>query len=243
MLEAYKNIFINDKVISWQYLQRLNDIQNEAGLTLGNKLSNKHINYQNQKMKVCIAAQTLSNSVADSCLALKKIGQSEFKDCDATVTFIKIMDSLFDIMNSRNCKCRGSKSPIYSGNIEEEKDGSLTPLLNSRRKLCVLGLIVNITSFSELLPQLLKVQKFILTYKFSQDHLELFFNAVRGAESCLVQQDVQKLSPCVKNSVGYIAGWVAKRALMILNCPICKAAFISDKMPAKFTEYVLCVVV
>lgn len=41
--------------------------------------------------------------------------------------------------------------------------------------------MINIQSLLQVVPTLLEAQSFILTYKFSQDHLELFFSAVRRA--------------------------------------------------------------
>ena len=48
-------------------------------------------------------------------------------------------------------------------------------------KTCFLGFISGIKSLRSMVPDLLQEQPFILTYRFSQDHLELFFNAVRKA--------------------------------------------------------------
>lgn len=47
-------------VIKWEYFKKLNSLQNEEGLHLANKLTNKHIEFKNHKMKVAVAAQTLS---------------------------------------------------------------------------------------------------------------------------------------------------------------------------------------
>lgn len=45
----------NGNEIRFQYFSDLNSIQNREGLHLGNKLTNKHIYYQNHKMKVKLA--------------------------------------------------------------------------------------------------------------------------------------------------------------------------------------------
>ena len=47
--------------------------------------------------------------------------------------------------------------------------------------MCIQGFFVLINSVIGVSEDLLidETQKYILTYKFSQDHLELFFNAVR----------------------------------------------------------------
>ena len=45
----------------------------------------------------------------------------------------------------------------------------------------VLGFLINIESLIGLVPRLLRTSAFLLTYRLSQDHLELFFSAVRRA--------------------------------------------------------------
>ena len=54
---------------------------------------------------------------------------------------------------------------------------------SGKRTLCVIGFICNIDSLLKLSKELLlgpaPVQRYLLTYKLSQDHLELFFPAVR----------------------------------------------------------------
>ena len=51
--------------ILWQYLVDLHKLQNDEGLRLGNKLKKAHIQWKQQKMKVNLAAQSLSSGVAD----------------------------------------------------------------------------------------------------------------------------------------------------------------------------------
>ncbi|XP_071511293.1 uncharacterized protein [Diadema antillarum] len=62
----------------------LHKLQEDEGLRLGNKLRNAHIQWQKQKMKVNIAAQTLSVSVADALEFLEDQGRPQFKGCGAT---------------------------------------------------------------------------------------------------------------------------------------------------------------
>ena len=50
----------------WEHISSLHDLQSAEGLHLGNKLTASHVHYGRQKMKVYLAAQVLSNSVADA---------------------------------------------------------------------------------------------------------------------------------------------------------------------------------
>ena len=76
--------------ICWKYIVELQKRQDE-GLRLGNKLKFAHIKWQQQKMKVDLAAQSLSSSVTDAieyCTNVLKLPQ--FKGSEATVKFINI---------------------------------------------------------------------------------------------------------------------------------------------------------
>ena len=186
--------------VCWQYLSALQKLQDEEGLRLGNKLKLAHIRWQQQKMKVNLAAQTFSSSVADAmeyCCNVLKLTQ--FQGCEATVKFIRLFDRLFDILNSRNPCAGGYKSALRVSNkkfwnpfldeafsyILSLKDPSGIPMHATRRKTGFVGFLVAIKSikgiFYDLVEQPQAPLKYLLAYKFSQDHLELFFGAIRSA--------------------------------------------------------------
>ena len=50
----------------WKFIEELHKLQETEGLRLANKLRSAHIDWKPQKMKVNLAAQTLSSSVADA---------------------------------------------------------------------------------------------------------------------------------------------------------------------------------
>ncbi|XP_041864603.1 uncharacterized protein LOC121654496 [Melanotaenia boesemani] len=47
--------------------------------------------------------------------------------------------------------------------------------------LSVIGFVISIDTLMLMIPELLQVQRYVLTYRFSQDHLELLFNSIRAA--------------------------------------------------------------
>jgi pyruvate carboxylase len=99
--------------ICWEYIVELQKLQDEEGFRLGNKLKFAHIKWQQQKMKVDLAAQSLSSSVTDAigyCTNVLKLPQ--FKVSEATVKFIRTIDHLFDILNSRNPCAKCFKAPL-----------------------------------------------------------------------------------------------------------------------------------
>jgi hypothetical protein len=90
MLQSYR--YLKDdqnQVIAWDHIVRLNNLQQSHGLKLANKLTDRHIFFENQKMKVCLAAQTLSSSVANALRTMKQIDTS-FEDCEATAKFVEV---------------------------------------------------------------------------------------------------------------------------------------------------------
>ena len=188
--------------IKWEYIKELNTLQETEGLRLGNKLKNAHIQWTKQKMKVNIAAQTLSSSIADAIEFLRDQGLRQFRGCEATVKFIRTIDHLFDVLNSRNPKARGFKAPLRVANEDQWKpflsdaydyistitDVSGKPMFATPRKTPFLGFLVGIKSVQYMYNNLVSSEqpklKYILTYKMSQDHLELFFCAMRSSLGC-----------------------------------------------------------
>lgn len=60
--------------IKWEYFCALVNLQENEGLHAANKIRRQHIEYHTQKMKVALAAETLSNSVANAMLFCKRLG-------------------------------------------------------------------------------------------------------------------------------------------------------------------------
>lgn len=150
-------------------------------------------------MNVRLAAQTLSSSVSSAlmfCEELKLIS-----GCKATAEFCKIFNDAFDILNCRNKLAKGDYSlPINNNNINKIKiffdafkcyvenlkfqltqqhpEGEI--ILKSQRKTGFLGFIICLTNLLELYEHIQKDMNYLLSYKLSQDHLEVFFSAMRS---------------------------------------------------------------
>lgn len=150
----------------------------------------------NNFFQVNIAAQTISNSVADALEFLNEDQKSQkFKGCEATVKFIRTIDVLFDIMNSRNPWAKNFKAPLRLKNedswrpqiIEGIKyllnctDVSGRPLWCTPKKTPFVGFIMSAISIYSIFDDYVKTGRlsYLLTYKMSQDHLEVFFCAIR----------------------------------------------------------------
>ena len=100
---ADKAVLLNgdDQTIRWNLIEELNKLQQSTGVHIANKLSNKHMNFQNNKMNVPIATQTLSTSVAKAIeFSFETLKLQQFKNYEATSEFIIVFDTVFDILNS-----------------------------------------------------------------------------------------------------------------------------------------------
>ena len=212
MLKLVRNTLADHKIlldhenkqICWGYIEALSNLQESEGLRLANKLTKSHIRWYQQKMKVNLAAQVFSSSVADALEFSTKVIKEEnikkqFVGCEATVTFIRVINRLFDVLNSKNPYAKGTKAPMSANNKDEWsrffymaynyilglKNQSGTKIIKTKRKTGFIGFLVGIKSFQGIFHDLVEIPNaplnYILTYKYSQDHLELFFGAVRSA--------------------------------------------------------------
>lgn len=187
----------NNQNIEWCYMEKLVEIQYEQGLHLANKLKFRHLDWEREKMKVRLAVQVFSRSVSDALIFLAEHQKhSEFKDAKPTANFIRKFNDLFDIFNTRNNFAKYQyKRPLSQKNsintfeyLKEIEDYILQLSLNGvsvlkcNRKTGFLGFLICITSLRKMFQHYViekNMLKYLLTYKISQDHLELFFSAIR----------------------------------------------------------------
>ncbi len=80
MLQAYSPITSATGEISWSYIVELNNVQTKDGLHAAKKITNKHVHFDGQKMKVSLAALKLSHSVVVALCTLRVLGYSQFKN-------------------------------------------------------------------------------------------------------------------------------------------------------------------
>ncbi len=102
----------------WEHIGLLNEIQCDEGLKFTSRLGAKHTNFQQHKMKVNVAAQTLSSSVAGAIEFLLDCGIPEFEDAAGTVSFIRVVDRLFHFLNSRSRFSKGYQQPVSMNSLQ-----------------------------------------------------------------------------------------------------------------------------
>lgn len=189
------------KKIQWKYIVNLQELQDEEGLRLANKLSKQHIHYNHKKMKVKYAVQVLSSSVSKAIYICRTdLELKKFKNSEATEEFIQEINDLFDIFNSRNIRQTHFNEPISSKNysviikklnncvkyISQLSLKGGKKIIESQRKTGFLGFLICINSLKGLYKDICATGQVshIPLYQCSQDHLELFFCCLRSFGRC-----------------------------------------------------------
>ncbi|KAL4103425.1 hypothetical protein QTP88_018802 [Uroleucon formosanum] len=107
----------NDKKLPW----RLEDI-NESGLHSATKLRNRHIYYFREKMKVRLAVQTFSTSVANAILfCMNDLKLDNFQGADATIEFCLIQTSNPEAYRTLVHYLRNEKAEFHTFQLKEDK--------------------------------------------------------------------------------------------------------------------------
>lgn len=203
LLRLIRNAFQNFQSIQfingtahWQHLVELVSLE-EQELSNLETIPKTLENLKNHVLKVNCAAQLFSESVASALECLLSLGLPPFQNCIGTIHFVRLINNLFDIFNSRNYYGKGHKGPLMPETFSkinhvlmEAKtifvtlsDTSNNQIIKGKRKIGFLGFLLNAESLKWLYQNYVfpKVMPFpyLLTYKFSQDHLELFLKMLR----------------------------------------------------------------
>lgn len=205
MLKLVRNLFSHfgclvdpdGQEIRWSYLEELHRLQQREGLHIANKLRESHIAWHRQVMKVRLAAQTLSRSVANALDFLRlNTTARQFAGSAATSRFLKVVDGLFDRLNASSISGCGKKSAWTAQTLDEiELDlkntieylsGLKTPsgklVLKSQRRTAVIGYQCAAAGIIGIARRLLIREdpfQYFLPYKCNQDHLEILFSLLR----------------------------------------------------------------
>ena len=130
--------------------------------------------------------------------AEKFLNFPSFKGCSATTRFLRMLDEIFDLLNSTSKFGKWSKalsqtntgywmdvSQTTSSHILGLKDLQGKRIVDGRRKTGFLGFLLNMKAVKSVFkthvePGSLNYLLTSLTYKLSQDHLEIFFGCIRA---------------------------------------------------------------
>ena len=184
----------------WQHIEQLYKQQTKEGLHLANKLTKCHINYKTQKMKVKLALQVFSLSDAKALEFMRISGFPEFQDSQATEKLCLMLNKLFDLLNIRSIFTKKCKATISTETAEaaitflqecrafllQLEDSNGTKLCYTRKRTFVIGFCITIDTTIQLIKNFIIGEgcygvhmKYLLTYKMSQDHIEIMFGTIR----------------------------------------------------------------
>ncbi|CAB4023856.1 Hypothetical predicted protein, partial [Paramuricea clavata] len=190
--------------IQRKFFHLLHNLQEDEGLNLGNKFSAQHLQFEKHKMNVRLAAQALSSSVTNAIEFLDvSMKRPQFKNSGPTVNFIRNIDRPFDILNSRCPRAKGYKQHLRPKSQDtwedylkstaeyllslvgkQGKNREQELLSTHRRKTFIVGFVATIESTINMANKMFSLKEnpfaYLLTYKFSQDHIELLFSCIRS---------------------------------------------------------------
>ena len=186
------NFMLDDHILCWSYLQKLYQIESSKTtmLRLAPKLTQRHIDLPAfSKMKVKRAAQVFSNTVQAAMLTYICSGDLP-SEAFYTATFLKKVDSLFDIFNSSSLldskpfKCalkEGSPSFDFLKMMKSTFE-RLTVLGLKTQPPCMKGWVMTINALLCLWDELKSLPnvKYLCTRRINQDPLENCFSVVRS---------------------------------------------------------------
>ncbi|GLV46249.1 hypothetical protein CBL_12326 [Carabus blaptoides fortunei] len=118
-LQSLPEAGIAYKTILWPYFKALVELQENQELHLATKITRRHIDHQNEKMKVKLAVQLFSSSIAGALnYCDEDLNRPQFQESSATANFCFISDKLFDMLNTRkSLSKRQFRKPLVEKNI------------------------------------------------------------------------------------------------------------------------------
>jgi len=110
---------VSNVLIDFSFIEKLHILQENENCHLANKIRKQHIFFFKNKMKVKFATQLLSKSVADTLtFCQNNLKPEQFLKANATIKFIELLNSVFDICNSRSFNCIGDKKALCKDNFQ-----------------------------------------------------------------------------------------------------------------------------
>ncbi|KYN29019.1 THAP domain-containing protein 9 [Trachymyrmex cornetzi] len=151
-----------------------------------------------------------STAAALEFLKFSEVGG--FNKCEPTVEFLRAIDEIFDFLNSRNPFAKGFKKPNNINYLRERMENKINYLYSnnqdlllctSKRKTFITGFAAAVKSIFLIAKDILLDEttsmKYLMTYRLSQDHLELFFAQVRRRNSWNNNPNVTQVTSAIKS--------------------------------------------
>lgn len=175
LLKALRNMLMQyivkfgDKVASWADILLFYNLDKKLPIRTAYKLTEAHVNPTNfQKMKVKLAAQVLSRTVASSMMTYVSLNALPAQAV-GTIELIEEIDKLFDLLNSSQLKAKKKYNNAFEGAayqteflIKSKKFLSSLKFYDkkikdcTKRMKCIDGFLITISALEQLWPILRK---------------------------------------------------------------------------------------
>ena len=206
------NIEFGTSTASWNDIRRFYEIDSKQSIRLAPRLTSRHLNVTStQKMRVRLAAQTLSHSVS---VGMKMLITNQQLPVSAkgTAEFAEKIDTIFALLNSRvRISDRPARCAVTNQNDNLRRLDELKTWISSWKFKgtrsqsaikCHWGLLVSIASVNHLCTELLQEGfTFICTSRFNQDCIENFFSVIRGKNGWHENPNCVQFASAFRNAV------------------------------------------
>lgn len=155
---------------------------------MGNKIRKAHVFFRRKKMSVKLATQLTSKLVTEAFdFCREELKLKQFEGSNATAEFLRLLNDVFDVLNSHNLVELGFKKALCKSNLElvskavdyigKLRFPSHELVVQSRRGTEFIGIIICLKNLKHIYEKLITSDMlyFVPTYKLNQDHLELFY--------------------------------------------------------------------
>ena len=206
------DIQVGDSTASWKHVDHFYRIDKMSPIRLAPKLTDRHIDLGSaSKMRVSLAAQVLSHSVAAG-IKMRIITKELAVDAAFTAEFIENIDKLFDLLNSRLLKAdRPARCAVTASNKNLQDLLTLKQWVDKWRFIGARapsaihshwGLQVSIVSIHALCEELMAEGfKFICTSRLNQDCVENFFACMRSKQGWNENPTAFQFAAAFRNAV------------------------------------------
>jgi len=178
-----------EHTIDWWHIVNFYNFDKENDIRLAPKLTDDHICLPMfTKMRVRLAAQIFSHTVAAGIATLNRLGKLPVES-KSTAYFVDFMDKLFNCFNSssrKSCKPLGQALSDHSGHVKFLQEAfeylAEFKLPNNKSLPCINGWQISIKSLLSLWSDFRSSYafEFLLTNRLNQDCLENLFSIIRG---------------------------------------------------------------
>lgn len=196
----------DDNEICWKFYEHLVEYCKTNHFSSMHKLNQKHIQWKRNSMKVELAVQTFSQSVADSLSLLNSLGRPEFANVDATIRFTQRFNDLFDVFNTKSddtdelciykrALCPANREKVFDlfeksieyiknlKYIDRNDHNKIKSVLKSKFCVGFKGYITNMRVIMMIYQEYIEDSQLLVNIKvywIGQDILEVFFGKVRS---------------------------------------------------------------